>query len=443
VSNRFADVPLRVAPYMETSAPNQPILLLRGPFELTGPGSGRLEADLVFEWVPSAQVAFEGTCAIPSIDLDGDWALESREPTFSVPILISSISMMTSPTSIRGFIAKPVAFGCDSFESVRFCLVNFPDYIGEAVRLETMAGDGVVRGRIRVTCDRGECRVDEIHEAKDVVKLAKREGGFVISHVGEWLPSSGRLTSSEADSVLEMLRIWFGFVGVSWSGPVFPEGVTDGKAVWRKFGPWRLGDGKSVSTWMPQRTPLDLSDGFEGFARRWNDPTWQAPLRTAVSWLVEANAPGRAIESRVVLSQVALELLAWVFVVETERLQSRSDFKRISAAGKIRSLLQALDIPTTLPDYMAELPRLVDNDAFDGPGVVTRVRNALVHAAEDNRNTIASMDSGLWFECSQLALQYVELALLAICGHTTEYARRGWRGWKGDDEVSVPWVRPG
>jgi hypothetical protein len=42
-------------------------------------------------------------------------------------------------------------------------------------------------------------------------------------------------------------------------------------------------------------------------------------------------------------------------------------------------------------------------------------------------------------ECSQLALQYVELALLAICDHDGHYARRGWKGWKGDDEVLVPW----
>jgi len=381
--------------------------LLRGPFEITGPDSGTLDADLVFEWVPSTQVAFEGTCAIRSIDLEGDWLLESSEPPFSVPIFISSTSMMTFPTPIRGFASESVAFGCDCFEAVRFCLVNFPDYIGDPVRFESAGGDGVMRGRISVACDLGECRVDEIHEAKDVVKTAKREGGFVITHVGEWLPSSGRITSFEADSVLEMLRIWFGLVGASWSGPVFPEGVADGKAVWREFGPWRLGDGKFVSTWMPQRTPLDLSDGFEGFVRRWNDATWQAPIRSAVSWLVEANAPGKAIESRVILSQVALELLAWVYVVESERLHSRSDFKRMSAAGKIRCLLQALGIPTTLPDYMAELPRLADNEAFDGPGAVTRVRNALVHAAEDNRNTIASMNSHLWYECSQLAIQYV------------------------------------
>jgi hypothetical protein len=54
--------------------------------------------------------------------------------------------------------------------------------------------------------------------------------------------------------------------------------------------------------------------------------------------------------------------------------------------------------------------------------------------------SIGLMASGvqLW-ECSQLALQYVELVLLAVCGHGGLYARRGWRGWKGEDEIVVPW----
>lgn len=439
--SEFEHVPPRIEPYLQTTAPNEQVVLVPGPFELVGTTSGTLDADLVFEWVPSTQVAFDGTCSATPFDTDDDWVLESQDPPFKVPVLISSATLMTTPAPVRGIANKPVTYGCDSFEKLRFCLVNFPDYLGEPVRYQTADGEGVMRGRLTVSCDLGECRIDEIREAKDVLKLARREGGFVISHVGEWLPSSGKLTSSAAEAVLEMLRVWLCLVSASWSVPVFPQGVVDGSAVWWKHASWRLGDGSSVATWMPQRTPLNLTDAFDGFVRRWNDSAWQGPLRSAVSWLVEANAHGRAIESRVILPQVALELLAWVFVVETEQLQSRSDFKRISAAGKIRSLLQSLDIPTAIPGYMTHLPQLTDSDAFDGPGVVTRVRNALVHAGEDNRKTIASMDPKMWYECSQLALQYVELSLLAICGHSGHYARRGGKWWKGDDEVQVPWVR--
>jgi hypothetical protein len=191
---------------------------------------------------------------------------------------------------------------------------------------------------------------------------------------------------------------------------------------------------------MPQRTPLDLSAMFAGFSRRWNDEAWRRPLRTAVWWLVEANARETATESKIILAQVALELLAWVHVVETQQLHARYDFKRLSAAGRMRALLQSVGVPTVVPDYMTALPQLCDRDAFDGPGVITRVRNALVHADEDHRSVVESLDGMARYECSQLALQYVELVLLAVCGYDTHYARRGWKGWKGDDEVLVPWT---
>jgi hypothetical protein len=188
---------------------------------------------------------------------------------------------------------------------------------------------------------------------------------------------------------------------------------------------------------------LDLSTMFKGFVRLWNDAVWQGPLRSSVSWFVEANSPGITKESSIILSQVALELLAWVQLIETQQLHSRSDFKRLSAAGRIRVLLQQIGAPTAIPDYMTHLPSLCQGDAFDGPGVITLVRNALVHATEDNRAVIGTLDGVTLYECSRLALQYVELALLAICGHSGHYARRAWKGWMGDDEVLVPWETTG
>ncbi len=103
-------------------------------------------------------------------------------------------------------------------------------------------------------------------------------------------------------------------------------------------------------------------------------------------------------------------------------------------------LLQHIGVPAMVPDYMTSLSGLCQGDAFDGPGVIARVRNAIVHATEDNRTVIGSLNGMTWYECSQLALQYLDLAILAACGHTGHYARRAWKGWKGEDEVLVPWV---
>ena len=237
-----------------------------------------------------------------------------------------------------------------------------------------------------------------------------------------------------------MLHFWFGLLRGAWAGPVFPQGVVDGEVVWRQFAPWKLGESRQVTTWFPERTPLDLADLFSGFVHRWNDSAWQGPLISAISWFVEANSSRSALESKIVLTQVALDLLAWVHLVETQRLHSRADFKRLSAAGRIRALLHHIGVPTKVPDYLTRLPALQQGDAFDGPGVITRVRNALVHATEENRTAVGSIDGPRLLECSQLSLQYVELAILAVCQHSGHYARRGWKGWKGEDEVLVPWA---
>jgi len=214
----------------------------------------------------------------------------------------------------------------------------------------------------------------------------------------------------------------------------------DNEVLWEQLASWKISETREVPTWFPQRQHLDLSGMFAGFAKRWADSAWRTPLKTVVSWYIEANSSRTTLETRIVLAQVALDLLAWVYLVETQRLHSRADFRRLSAAGRIRVLLHHLGVPATLPDYLAHLPSLCNGDAFDGPGVVTRVRNALVHAAEDSGRVIASARGEQLLECSELALHYVELALLAVCEYSGSFARRGWRGWKGDDEVPVPWA---
>jgi hypothetical protein len=243
--------------------------------------------------------------------------------------------------------------------------------------------------------------------------------------------------------MLDVLRLFFGFLRGAWSGPVFPQGFTEHQKSWEQFAAWKVSEAREVSTWFPQRNPLDLNRLFAGFVERHSDPAWQSPLRTALSWYIEANSSGTEHETRLVLGQVALELLAWVELVETRQIHSRSDFKRLSAAGRVRSLLHQLHIPCAIPSHFVELQSLQEGDAFDGPGVVVRQRNALVHAGEKKPATIKTVSGVQWWQAGQLALQYVELSLLALCGYQGKYARRCWRGSKGEDEDFVPWEQAG
>lgn len=136
-------------------------------------------------------------------------------------------------------------------------------------------------------------------------------------------------------------------------------------------------------------------------------------------------------------------MLAYVVAVETRHLHARSDFDRLSAAERIRTLLQVLDIPAPVPAHFVEVQNLLTDDIVDVPGLITFVRNKFVHATAKSRATVAAVSGVQRWACGQLALQYLELVLLALFGHKGRYAQRAWRGWKGDDEIYVPWWRVG
>lgn len=77
-------------------------------------------------------------------------------------------------------------------------------------------------------------------------------------------------------------------------------------------------------------------------------------------------------------------------------------------------LLHHVGVSAAVPDHLPLLQSLQRGEAFDGPGVITMVRNAMVHATEENRVKTEALEGTHLLECSQLGLRYVELSLLAI-----------------------------
>ena len=403
MSDLVKDIPKRIQPYLLLKEVDEPVHILPGPFRLIGSVEGKLEGKLEFRWSPSAEVGFEGTYECPFIGLDDEqWFLAAEGDTkFRVPVVLTSASPGPKSSFVRGITADKFSVGEGPFEALRFCLANFPDYNGEPVR-----------GRLEISTDSGRCRLDMIQEVRELAKKARIDAGFVISHVGLWEPSAGVFSVQDAESTLEMLHSWFGLLCGAWAGPLFPQGLdAAGRVVWRQFAPWTLRRSRPVSTWLPSRTRLNLSAAFRGFVQKWHDPVWNEPLRLSIAWYVEANGHEAAKESRIILAQVALELLSWVLLVEAQPLYSRADFDKISAAGRIRALLHHIRVSATIPAHLKRLQSLRGADAFDGPGVITSVRNGLVHSTEKKRKSIKKVDGVQRWECSELALQYLELAI--------------------------------
>lgn len=433
----------RISPWRVMTELDEVFRIAEGPFVLSGPRSSALSSGLDFHWSPDARFIVDGETSGCILEIaESNWRLQGkiRDSGFQAPIFLTDFQqgLAKDVVRVRGFISGPVEMGArEAFETLRFSIVNFPSYLGTPI--QDAARSLTYLGRLSLPYGEGNIRVDAIPEVENLRKRAAREGGFVISHVGEYQPAAGLLTSETAAALLEALSRWLGFCRGAWTGPVFPQGLRAGEIAWEQIAPWRLSEGREVASWLPRGSRVDLAAAFAGFIQCWQSKSWRDPLASAIAWYVEANSKRTTNETRLILAQVALEMMAYVVAVETHQLHSRADFDRLSAGGRIRSLLQALGIPLNLPAHLIESQKLLSDDVFDGPGLISYVRNKLVHATATGRAAMSGVSGIQRWECGQLALQYLELVLLALFGYRGNYVQRTWRGSEGGSEVLVPW----
>lgn len=208
--------------------------------------------------------------------------------------------------------------------------------------------------------------------------------------------------------------------------------------------PWRY-----VETWFPSSRPSSVSSLFSGFLKWFLNPTWNEPLRRAIEWFVDCNltAGGGTFSSlpgAIVIEQVALEMLSWVRLVESEPVYSREEFhsRRFPAAEKIRLLLSGLNIPPAIPDELPSLLRQArENNWRTGPQALTAIRNRIVHSSPENRERIRDLSTYPIMETWKLGLWYMDLLLLSLFEYQGVYHNRLRRDRDVGDVEPVPWSR--
>jgi hypothetical protein len=437
-------LPDRLMPDLLMKALNEPI-----PFRSSGMRfrlDGATEAVsmsglLQLRWQPSPAVEFDGEigASVPMSATTATLLLES--PSAETEVILTHVSVGMDKSGLRCVLTSDVELVHDTALAtrIRFYLVNFTDYVGDAVKRDNASDRGWFRGRLSFSTPDLACVVDSIPEVDELRKQASRDAGFVVTHVCE-LTLVRPCPHAEILPLLGELHLFFGFLRGAWAGPVLPRAYSESTLVWEQFAGWVVDDSREVGSWLPQRSFLSLSPLFEQFHRFAHSSEWSNALKTALSWYVAANASSVPHEVRLVLAQVALDLLASVELVEVRQIFQHEPFDRIGAARRIRHLMTHLRIPAGVPSHLKDLSAIATTLACDGPGVVVYIRNRLSHATEANRRDLDVVSPTQLWEAAQLSLQYVELALLALLGYNGKYAQRAWCGWKGSDEVAVPWA---
>ncbi len=329
-----------------------------------------------------------------------------------------------------------------------FHLFNFPNFFGPDDYI-LMTGEPPLQGA--QVCGRAvlngagwNVNIAANEQTGHLEKMLKAKGGYVITHVGRIVREDGStFTGEQLENLLGCLQYFLSFALGRWAGVALPVGFdADGTRVFEQWGLGHTADGlwSGGLSWFDDHHGDLLSQVFPGFMSLWEGQLWHTPLVHALYWYIGANdrRVGIGVDTGLILAQTALELLAWNHCVMERKMVSPGAFKPrgLAAADKLRLLATSLDIPKEIPPHLPALAGKRNPAWSDGMEALTAVRNTLVHP--DGPAVAQESYAEAW----KLALWYIELGLLRLCGHAGKYANRLVQRWAGQTE-NVPWVAKG
>ena len=141
------------------------------------------------------------------------------------------------------------------------------------------------------------------------------------------------------------------FAAGYWVGIVLVQAVNAAsELVWFRWGTSRMSTSSPQSNWYDPRHPQWIQFLCDGLLRaRSDEATWE-PIRTALYWYIRSNTTGAGIDSSLILSQCALELLSWFVIVKKVAALSEQGYSQLSSASeKLRLALTLLGIPSQIP----------------------------------------------------------------------------------------------
>lgn len=354
--------------------------------------------------------------------------------------------MMSSKDFIHTYTPRrePVQLRVTSpeIQSAVFHLLNWPEFHGTDDYVISDGQSMHLGGRIRWEVGGWSIVIAETNATKSQVEALKNLGGHALTHVGEIRRADGALFSTtDLDEFLQFLHYLFAFAMGRWSGPHLVVGLNeDGDRV---FEQWGVGS-QPEDAWNGSFSIFDnrhaelISNLASGFWALWISDLWNKALQDTIYWYVGANSIGRGgvnVDSALLLSQPALELLSWNYLVrEREILSPKVVGPRASmnAANRFRVLASTLGIPLKVPAHFKALRDECGDDAMEE---LTNLRNKLVHPTEERDPLSTDVYTQAW----KLSLWYIEMCILSLCKYQGEYSNRLAKRMAGQVEF-VPWV---
>jgi len=331
-----------------------------------------------------------------SIDIVTEIPSDSEDPLFfwgskcetnsivlngqKIPVFISSLGPSPSGNVSIKFSPNQEPFpitGVDEtpLSKVIFYLFDFKDRIGTSRKIIRSDTTSYALGVTELESRKWKVELHEIKKSDETDN--KKNRNPVLTHVCCLTRVDGsEFDGKSANQIMFDLGDFFTFSQGSFCRPVMPVGFDkNGNSVWA-VGASPHHPVRSAMSWFDPHHSCQLAKLFPKFILKLENERWKETLHAAIYWYVRSNnTSGAGIDSGIILSQVAIERLAYEYAVNHRKLIESKGFKDLKASDKFRLLFASLDIPTAIPPNLSQIQNIAKKfNYIDSPHFMTEIR---------------------------------------------------------------------
>ncbi|WP_205325326.1 hypothetical protein [Glycomyces sp. YM15] len=437
-----------LVPVYPFNRPGEPVILFDGL--IGGVQDADIDGKVQLVCSPRPGIEWNINTSSPLRDLnESDVELYLRKPSGDVRLA----GFWLSPD--RG-ISNGMSHGPDDALLDRMVVhwFNLPNWIGRGkLTTEVEGQEWWWLGRFEMESNGWMIVFDSRPNLSQVLKETQRSQSYLMTHVMELRRTEDRkFTAIEAQPVLEALHIGISFALGRWAAPMLSVGqdATE-ETVWMEWGVRHCDPVRSISSgWWFDRDLDSLDNLLSRIIPETANPDKLAQLRLQLMLAITSINDQSFVEQRIINGAAGLEHLEWQELALSGRM-SKTKYRqeicylgiKMNAAGRLRLLLREANISTAVDEILSpamfEYSEGDGDEVLDGPEVITRIRNKLVHpkGSQEAVYRNKSLLREVWC-CTR---HYLALLILHSLGYSGSYRdMRKLDGWAGD-VAQVPWTK--
>ncbi|MCM3595039.1 hypothetical protein M4D55_04475 [Metabacillus idriensis] len=251
-------------------------------------------------------------------------------------------------------------------------------------------------------------------------KTLKGKRGYDVTHVGTIYKNNNKnFNTEEIIELISWLEWYLSFCSAQQVFIPIQLGFVDERKVWEHYViiEKEISHYQDNTSWGTIHEAEPFNKSFSNVVTKLRQDIWEDVLKVVLNWYLEVMGNGMT-ENKIIATQVALEQLSWVYLVNQEQILDKEAYAKLRTTDILRLLFYQLKIQKKIDSEFTVGKQLLKKYNNDGVYMFVECRNSLVHP-EKKKNKFQWSNDEKTIACYQ-GIDFLEKALKEIIGFGKE-----------------------